>query len=193
MRCKSIIDRAIEFLPTRQLIPLAQELQKDFGDCYSHNRTKSHIPKVHPLSATQPSAKIQPRQGFTHRRVRSASGSAPSYLTAPPRGVFRVRISDFSTWRKFVISLFCYCCRNQDSPERGSWILFALAHHQHSDLGSSNHTHKAVEENRAVQGVEPSFPMMMCEEVSKAKVVLAGPTNSSSLNVQPNHMRYHNY
>lgn len=82
-------------------------------------------------------------------QVRSASERAPSHLTAPPRGIFRVRISDFSNWKEVAISLFCYCCKNQDSPERGSWILVSLAHNQRNDLGSSNHTCKATEGNRA--------------------------------------------
>lgn len=69
-----------------------------------------------------------------------------------PRASSESEFLTSATEKKFAISLFCYCCKNQDSPERGSWILLSLAHNQHNDLGSSNHTCKAIEGNRAGQG-----------------------------------------
>lgn len=76
----------------------------------------------------------------------------PSHCSSPEHILSQKLSSAISQRCDFLLLLSLSLQKNQCSPERGSWILFSLAHNQHNNLGSSARPCKAIEGNRAVQG-----------------------------------------
>lgn len=127
---------------------------------------------------------LQPTLSGTPRvcRVRSVSGSALSHLAAPPRGILRQN-GLHSLQKSPFPSCAAIPAKANESPGRGSWSLFSLAHHQRNDLGSSNHTCEAMK--GAGSTGQRGQSLRCLPDVrggERSQVVLAGPI------VQPPHL-----